>query len=177
MADSSKCPPALRAWGRASGLAFLACAVSCMSGPYYGRAAYGPDLEFRAFGQRGPFNEVSWSDLSERQPACPLVVHLPAGDLGDDEFRTVKAMTDLGGKPQEWDTGGQPGRPRQRVTNVGLERGTASIQTTYHDGRLVAVRVLVSGETRVTVRGKQVTLPATKDDLVLTFGEPTRPIE
>jgi hypothetical protein len=158
-----------------AGLLLVACFLACGGGPFRTRAVYGPDLEFRAIARAGFFDEVIWTDLDGRQPVCPVVVRLPGGDVGDAEFRSVKGMKGLGGRMETVAVGEK--NPKLRVTHVTLDRGGASVETIYHDDRLVSVRVRGAGEVRLAVRGKDITFPAAKEELTRTFGQPAQLIE
>src|SRR4051812_32591683 len=100
MSTDTRAPRLERRAGCACGvLLFAACVFGCMAAPFKARAVYGPELEFRAIANRDAFEELIWTDLQQKkQPVCPVVIHLPGGDIGDDQLRSAKAMTDLGAR-------------------------------------------------------------------------------
>jgi hypothetical protein len=167
--------PIRRAFCAAGVVLFAVCVLGCMAAPFKARAVYGPELEFRAYAQRDAFDEMTWSDIQKRRPVCPVTVHLPGVDVGDEQLRSAKAMTDLGGQADVNDVG--QGKDKMRVTVVTLDRGGAKVTAFYHDERLVSVQVRVTEPTALTFDGKRVTLPLSRSDLIGTFGPPAQMIE
>jgi hypothetical protein len=159
--------------------AWLACGVllfvGCMAAPFKARAVYGPELEFRAYANRDAFDELIWNDAQQKQPVCPIVIHLPGGDLGDEQLRTTKALIDLGAKEEKYDIG--EGKDKSRASVMTLDRGAMKLVVGYHNDRLASLTLRVTEPTRVTVRGKPVTLPLSRNDLIGTFGQPAQMIE
>jgi hypothetical protein len=58
-----------------------------------------------------------------------------------------------------------------------VERHGAQVTTFYHDDRLVSVVVRVTQPTRITLLGKQTTLPIARSEMIETFGQPGQLIE
>jgi hypothetical protein len=173
IAQGSRWPQ--RAWCASGVLLFGVCVVGCMNAPFKARAVYGPELEFRAVAERDSFDEMYWNDTDKKLPACPVVIHAPGGDISDEQMRSAKALLDMGAREIQNDGGRQ--KNKVNVTVMMLDRGASKITTFYHDDRLVSVIVRVSGPTRVTIHGKQVSLPLPRAGLLETFGQPAQMIE
>src|SRR5688500_18579586 len=101
-----------------------------MSAPFKARAVYGPELEFRAITNRDSFDELIWNDFQQKQPVCPLVVHFPGGDVGDEQLRSAKAMTALGAREERYDAG--QGKEKMSVTVATLDRSGVNLVAYYH---------------------------------------------
>ncbi|MBN9118475.1 MAG: hypothetical protein J0I06_04835 [Planctomycetes bacterium] len=165
------------AWRAAGLLFFAACVSGCKDAPFRARAVYGPELEFRATESRDSFDEVYWNDPDKKQPACPVVVHFPGADLGDEQLRSTKAVVDLGAREVSSVDGREKARDKARVTVLSLDRNGAQVSTFYQDDRLTSVIVRVKQPTPVTVNGKKVTLPLARGEMIEQFGPPARMIE
>lgn len=159
-----------------AGLLLLACMVACMAAPFRGRADYGLELELRAIARAKWYDEVIWHDVDGRGDQCPIVFHLPAGDLGDRQLRSVQAMKELGGRTSTFEIG-PDGQPKKLGTWVSLELEDVRIDATYVEDRLTGLRARVSGEVRLTIQGKEMTLPVEKGEMVRVLGEPKRFVE
>jgi hypothetical protein len=166
-----------RAWCAAGVVLFVVCVFGCMNAPFKARAVYAPELEFRAMETRDSFNEVIWSDIDKKQPVCPVVVHVPGGDFGDEQLRSAKAMDALGARLVSSEDGRPKEKGRVRVTVMTIERQGAQVSTYYHDDRLVSVIVRVDRPREVTINGKRATLPIARSDMLELFGQPAQMIE
>ena len=112
------------------------------------------------------FEICNWDrDPNNPQP-CPLVIHLPAGDLGDKELSDVAALKRAGW--QEQDNG-----------NLVL-RASKGLVCCSHQGRVlvgVSVSALPSaggGPIAVSVGGKRISLPATDETITAALRQPVR---
>ena len=175
--DTRATRSARRAWCAAGLVLFGVCVFGCMRAPFKARAAYGPELEFRALVERDSFNEMIWNDPDKKQPVCPIVIHIPGGDFGDEQLRSAKAMADLGAREVSSDAGRPKEKGKIQVTVMTIERHGAQVTTFYHDDRLASVIVRVDRPTKVTLLGKQTTLPIPRSEMLEKFGQPTMLVE
>jgi hypothetical protein len=116
------------------------------------------------------FETCIWMrDANNPQP-CPLVVHLPAGDLGDKELSDAKALKRAGWA--ERDAG--DGR-----TELTLRANPPMVACWYQGGVLAGVSVSTlsgngGGPGTFSVNGKRLSLPATDEAITQALGEPLR---
>ena len=116
------------------------------------------------------FEICNWSrDPNNPQP-CPVVVHLPAGDLGDKELSDAAALKWAGWEEQDNGNGN---------TSLWLRAGTGQVNCNYRGAALVGASVSTlssagSGPVALSVNGKRVILPATAEAITATLGQPLR---
>ena len=104
-------------------------------------------------------------DPNNPQP-CPLVVHLPAGDLSDKELSDATAVKRAG-----WE--------EQNNGNLILRANKALVCCSHRGGALVGVSVSAlpgngGGPITFSVDGKRVSLPATDEAITTALGPPVR---
>jgi hypothetical protein len=121
----------------------------------------GIELAGGQVGERTTYRVVQWlADPADPRP-CPLVVHLPGGDLAGDalgDWDATNAAVELGG-PDEleiWPFHDERGR----VVGVSVRMVPA--------GGLFGPRPV-----EVSIDGKRIPLPLTDEDAVRLLGDPT----
>jgi hypothetical protein len=118
------------------------------------------------WGYDGSLDSISWYGSHPPQLPCPaIVIHYPGFDLDNSQFSASWIMQKLGGIVfNEYNDQYQ----------VKLESGGARIVTGYAKNTLVSleVRVLVGAQIDVTIDGKEITLPASREELFSAFGQP-----
>src|SRR5437868_1770407 len=125
----------------------------CMMKPRHMEYPQGVTLE----GWHVPNFEVCiWNRDPDAPLPCPLVIHLPAGDLGDKELSDTAALKRAGWEEQD------------NGTLLLLRGASAQVSCKYRGGALVGVSVSAlpssgGGPGVVSVAGKQVSLPATDE--------------
>jgi hypothetical protein len=110
-------------------------------------------------GGRGVCPILQWvADPADPKP-CPVVLHLPKGDLGGD------ALCDADGPAAAERLGGP---------------AELDIFPLHKQGKVVGVRVSVlpgGSPVEVSVAGKRLSLPVSEEDVVRLLGDPSRRVE
>ena len=142
-------------------------ASGCMNKP---RHLFYPD-GVTIVGWRVPnFEYCIWTRAPNAPGPCPLVVHLPTGDLGDKELSDAAALKRAG---WEEETNG----------NLLLRVGTGLVVCGYQGGVLNGVTVSVrvstfatnrNGPIEFSVGGKRLSLPNTDEGITAALGQPLR---
>jgi hypothetical protein len=106
-------------------------------------------------------------DPKNPQP-CPLVVHLPTGDLGDKELADPNGLKRAGWEERDVGKG---------ITELLFRAGPPMVVCQYRGGALIGVGVSTlsgngGGPGSLSVNGKRVTLPATDEAIVSVLGQP-----
>jgi hypothetical protein len=144
-------------------VAALALSAGCMAKPRH--LVYPHGVTF--VGWHVPTFEICIWDRDPNNPQpCPLVVHLPAGDLSAKELSDAAALKRAGWEEQ--DNG-----------NLILRANNAMVCCSHRGGVLVGVSVSVlpgNGGGTITLRadGKRVSLPATDEAITTALGPPVR---
>jgi hypothetical protein len=148
------------------GVAALVPAGGCMMKPRH--LVYLQGVTFT--GWHTPNFEICGWDRDPNNPRpCPLVVHLPTGDLGDKELSDALALKRAGWEEQDNGHG----------NTLLLRAGTAQVCCNYQGGVLVGVSVSAlpgvgGGPVVFSVGGKRVSLPATDQAITTALGQPVR---
>jgi hypothetical protein len=123
---------------------------------------------FSVAGYDDKYQTIYWfKEIPRNHPCPPIVVHLPGHDIDNAVLASPKAMQELGGVILNQNPG--------NMFDVRLIRDGARIDTNYENGVLTGVSAGASGGSiRITVDGKDVTLPASKDELVRALGQPAK---
>jgi hypothetical protein len=118
-------------------------------------------------GQNDKYLTVFWyRNRPPYVPCPPIVVHLPGHDIDNAMLASPKAMQSLGGVILNRNPGS---------LDVRLIRDGARIDTSYEGDVLTGVSAdALGGKVRITVDGKDITLPASKDELVRALGQPLK---
>ena len=112
------------------------------------------------------FEICNWDrDPNNPQP-CPLVVHLPAGDLSAKELSDAAALKRAG-----WE--------EQANGNLMLRAGKGLVCCSYQGGVLVGASVGTlpsdgGGPVAISVGGKRLSVPATDAEITAALGQPLR---
>lgn len=111
------------------------------------------------------FRSVRW-DSSQHTGPCPLIVRLPAGDLGS------AALSD----PVELRRSGWLERVDGNRVLLYRQTPPGLVQCVYEGGRLVEVEVTSAegGRVELAVGSRWLALPATPDDITGALGSPPR---
>jgi hypothetical protein len=143
-------------------------AVFCTAGCSWEekRAEYAKGVTVET-GVRSKFCSLHWCKIVPAQNPCPaFVVHLPGCDIDNSQLSSMQAMRALGGFPMN-DNG--------NMKDIWLKRDGAEIRITYENGELWSFEVSsMENSVRVTVDGKDITFPASKEELLGAFGEPIK---
>ncbi len=112
------------------------------------------------------FEICSWDRNPNNPQPCPLVIHLPAGDLGAQELSDAAALKRAGWEEQ--DNG-----------NLVLRTGKGLVCCSQQGGVLVGVSVGAlpgdgGGPIAFSVGGKRASLPATDEAITAVLGQPVR---
>lgn len=146
------------------GLPVAVCIVGC-SHAYKHRATYSNGISVEA--THDGYDTLFWVHYWKKPLPLPsIVVHLGGKDLDSTQLSSDKAMRELGGVVRY---------AQGDDLQVELRLGHTQIDTTYTAGnlRLVMIRTM-GGRTSVTVDGKDLTIPASKDEVLRAFGEPAQ---
>jgi REP element-mobilizing transposase RayT len=120
----------------------------------------GVELVGVKLGRRTTYRIVQWLTDPDRPRPCPLVIHLPGGDLAGDalcDWNATAAAAELG-SPDEleiWPFRDESGR----VVGVSI--------------RLVPGALFSPQPVEVSISGMRIALPLTDEDAVRVLGEPT----
>jgi hypothetical protein len=109
------------------------------------------------------FESCIWDCPPNVPGPCPLVVHLPAGDLGDKELSDAAALKRAG-----WE--------EQTNGNLLLRAGNGMVCCGYQGGVLTGVSVSggSGGPIEFSVNGKRLSLPTTDEAVTAALGQPVR---
>ena len=111
------------------------------------------------------FESCAWTRDPNNPRPCPIVIHLPTGDLGEKELSDAAALKRAG-----WAENGPTGL---------MLRGNPMVLCQYENGVLVNVTLSVlpgngGGPGALSIDGKRVTLPATDEAITQVLGAPLR---
>jgi hypothetical protein len=142
-------------------------AGGCMMKPRH--LVYADGVKF--IGWHVPKFEICLWEVDPKNPQpCPLVVHLPAGDVGAKDLADAAALKRAGWEQQDNSDG----------STTLLFRSRKSLVVCSHRGgalRGVSVGVLPGdggGPIDASVSGKRVTLPNTDEAITAALGQPLR---
>ena len=111
------------------------------------------------------FESCIWDRDPKNPQSCPLVIHLPVGDLGEKELSDIAALKRAG-----WE--------EQTNGNLLLRVSKGMVTCSYQRGVLTGVSVSADlrngGPFAFSVGGKRVSLPATDEAIVAVLGQPIR---
>src|SRR5262245_38036777 len=158
-----------------TGLCLAAClAVGCIPAlsPRISRAEYPGGVSFVAKGQ-APYDCLQWQGGNANPPPpCPLVLHLPGGDLTAQDLADAKQLQDRGWVKSYQDNGVAAVEYQWRESAGGVEKTLA--QVTLTGGVLTRVLLRTTGNVSATIGGKHVALPITSGQLEQLLGKPLR---
>ena len=150
---------------RAVAVALSAC--GCMAKPHH--LIYPQDVTFTGW-HNPDFEICSWGCAPNNPKPCPLVVHLPTGDLGDKELADAIALRRAGWEERVIGNG--------RIELV-LRAKPPLVRCWYQGGVLVGVEVNTlpgngGGPGVLSIDGKKVTLPSKDEGIIQALGQPLR---
>lgn len=140
---------------------FAIAASGCMNKPRHLRYSNGVTI----VGWHAPdFEACLWSQDPNNPQPCPLVVHLPAGDLSENELSDAAALK-------------QAGWQEQTNGNLALRTDNGVLVCGYRGQALVAATVSRlpgngGGPIAVSIGGKRFSLPATDEEIIAALGQP-----
>jgi hypothetical protein len=116
------------------------------------------------------FEIARWGRDPNNPRPCPLVLHLPGGDLGEKELSDIAALKRAGW--QEHDAG-------NGSTWLWLKANPPLVRCFYENGKLVGVEVNTlsgngGGPGVFSVNGMKVSLPATDEAITAALGQPVK---
>jgi len=152
----------------------LAVAGGCTPAlsPRISRAVYPGGLTFLAKGS-GAYHSLQWQTDNVIKPdPCPLVLHLPDGDLAASDLADPKKLQDRGWQESFQDNGRVTVAYRWQQTENGAEKTLA--QVTLVNGTLRTVLVRTTEGVAASVNGKRVPLPIAAGQLDELLGKPLR---
>jgi hypothetical protein len=141
---------------------------------------------------RSTYFSVKWVRDAASPDPCPLVVHLPAGDVGDKDLAEPGGLLRLG-----WEEVPYPPLPAEAARLLGPQwdhglprvvkfgHGDLRVATQHTDGELTGVWVWVvepgyetlacsAGATQyaISIAGRRVTLPLPEAEMIRVLGMP-----
>lgn len=119
---------------------------------------------------RPNFEICTWGRDPNGPRPCPLVIHLPAGDLGEKELSDVNALKRAGWAERDLGNG---------LTELTLRANPPLLRCFYRGGALASVEINTlsgngGGPGVFSVDGKRVSLPATDEAITAALGPPVR---
>jgi hypothetical protein len=148
------------------GLVALLSITGCMAGP--NEMEYPQGIHFMGWNYDSEYEIVSWSGKGNNPQPCPLVIHLPGGDVDEKKLSDRKALKALGWTETDYGNGWIKMEFRQEnlVVSANYERGVF-VQA--------GVNTLTCPEPAadiVSINGQKLTLPVSESDLVRALGKP-----
>lgn len=122
------------------------------------------------FSRGGVCSSVQWQ--ADNQAPCPLILHLPAGDLGPRELADPQVLQGRGWVAGFRDPAGGTTEYHWEALDNGAEKSFA--QVTLNNGALVRVLARSTSDLEVGINATHVTLPATPSQLQQALGKPIR---
>jgi hypothetical protein len=140
---------------------FAIAASGCMNKPRHLHYSNGVTI----VGWHVPhFEACLWSQDPNNPQPCPLVVHLPAGDIAENELADAETL-----KQRGWEEQGNG--------NLALRTDNGILVCGYRGRALVAATVSTlpgngGGPIAVSIGGKRFSLPATDEEIIAALGQP-----
>jgi hypothetical protein len=150
----------------------LAVGCSPALSPRSSQAIYPGGVSFFAQGS-GPYASLQWqADNANKQQPCPLVLHLPGGDLTAQDLADPKKLQDRGWRETFQDNGGVTVEYTWQEMNKGAEKTLA--QVTLTGGALSRVLLRTTEDISASIDGKRFSLPIGARALEELLGKPQR---
>ena len=154
---------------------FLPCAAALLAGAMSGcslprEAEYPSGVRFTGRRTGTNFETVAWARNPKNPQPCPLVLHLPGGDLSAKELADPKVLLARGWATKEPDHG---------LRELSYRRGNL-VAWAAHRGailEMVGVNALTCPEQQqgiVSIGGKRLPLPVSEDEMIGALGQPIR---
>ena len=136
------------------------------------QAFYPSGVTFIAKGT-GAYDALQWQNDNANNPQpCPLVLHLPGGDLTAKELADPKLLHSRGWRESYRDDARGLVEFRWLESENGVEKSLA--QVTLAGGNLDRVLVRTTEDLSASLDGKRVPLPITAEQLEQLLGQPLR---
>lgn len=147
---------------------FVLCVLACM-GSYRALAfIYPQGVAFT--GCEASIESCFWNWDANNPGPCPLVIHLPEGDLGERELADAKALKGAGWEERDAGKG---------ISELIRRAKPPYVACWYEGGRLSGVHIDTldcngGGPAVLTVNGQKLSLPAPLESIIAILGQPLR---